>query len=189
MEYLKKKPEKKPLFDEKSRKDALADLEERRVKFIESVKNAGIAPEKSLYIQREGGFWGFCVMRDKKYLIYGAGPAEDKDFYIEDISDASIIIEDIYTPSKGLGGVLGFGTRGGSGVCFTITRADGTSLEVPLLGALGAALDIDGGGRFFDTKINRRTPNFAWNLEPVSPAKAKKIGLKWKEILGAEKLE
>lgn len=167
---------------EGTRRNNLMALEDKRVAFAHRMRDIGYRPERTLYVQREGGFWAMAADGEERFLLYGPGPGEDADFSMEIYPRGALKIElrpESIAPA-GMGGAFGMGTRGAEGFTYLIERPDGTKIAWTLLSGTGAFLEADRRtNALLSEKRSRGGTNFVWAFSPGSAREIQKIGREW----------
>ena len=164
----------------------LIALEEKRAAFAARMNSEGFAPLRTVYATRDGGFTGLADMGGRIALIYGPGPAEDKDFsvtYLEK-SGLNASLSDEYVKPTGMGGAFGFGTKPMGGFVISLTAPGAEPVRFSVMGNRDCCLEtVAGRDRLFSEKQHKNGWNFAWLLNPVTPREAAALGKKWLKII------
>lgn len=166
----------------------LAALEEKRAAFILEAERFGFAPRRTLYVTRDGGFSGLADLDGCVALIYGPGPAEERDFSITffDKNGLTASISEEYIAPTGMGGAFGFGTKPMGGFTISLMLPNGAVEKFTVMGNRDCCLETEGPrDRLFSEKPHKNGWNFAWEMNPVSPRDAAAIGNRWLELINS----
>lgn len=176
------------LFDneaERQRKQSLRELEDKRLAFAQRLQEMGLRSDKSLYGQVEGGFHGVALSGEEILYITGPGPGSAEDYTVARHPSAVVRSEEIFIKSEGLGGVLGFGKKGGLGFRLVLTFPDGTQGDVEIVAGQNCVLAREkGADPVFSVKRRRGLSNVVWDFRPIEAKTAQALRLKWLELLG-----
>lgn len=167
-----------------SLRERLRILEDKRLAFAARARGEGFDPEFTLYIQREGGFWGLAVNGEERCLIYGPGPGEDADFRVDRYPRGALTVGMLpaTVESTGLGGAFGFGKKGGEGHTIVVLTPEGARIEMTLVSTVGAYLEVGrGGNALLSQKRARGDANFVWQLHPGSRAEVRQVCEAWRD--------
>ncbi|MHB8062621.1 MAG: hypothetical protein ACYDG2_08315 [Ruminiclostridium sp.] len=164
------------------RKQQLKDLEQKRVKFAMDMKAQGVIPDRVLYVQKNGGFTGIGIDKTTLYVLTGPAPDDEAPFGIQAYKNFNAYMEEIYVEEDGLGGMFGFGKKGGNGWRFIVSLPnDQIILEIiPNMTNILDVLAID--NRLFFIK-EKQNYNFVFDMIPRSMEECNKILIKWTDIL------
>lgn len=166
--------------DEKKRKESLEALENKRLAFVSEMKALGIKSEAALYGQTGGGFHGVIKSGDQIVYVTGPGPQEENAFAYAVHPGASVRVEEIVIPSDGLGGILGFGKKGGAGYRLALTFPDGTTGDIEIVAGQNCYFEQNNGvDPLFDEKRRRANANFVWDFKPVDKSLLNPILDRW----------
>ena len=116
--------------EEVRRKRNLKELEDKRVRFAERLAAEGFRPEHCLFVQRDGGFVAVARHGGALYFLTGPAPGAEEDFTLRRVGRARAYAEDVLIKSEGLGGILGFGKKGGYGFRLIVTPEEGEPMEM-----------------------------------------------------------
>ena len=169
------------------RKRNLKELEDKRVRFAERLKQEGFAPENCLFVQQNGGFAAVACHGGEIFLLTGPAPGAEEDFTFRRAKRARAYTEDLFIKSEGLGGILGFGKKGGVGFKLTVTPEDGEPLEMELVSGLGTYLEIRpdkrGKNALLNLKRRRGNANFVWDFMPLERETVAMLEKRWLELI------
>lgn len=170
--------------DGAARRDQLRILEDKRLAFAARVREEGFDPEFSLYIQREGGFWGLAVNGEERCVLYGPGPGEDADFRVDRYPPGALTVGTlpVAVEATGLGGAFGLGSKGGEGFTIVVLTPEGGRIEMTLLSSIGAYLETDRRTNgLLSQRRARGDSNFVWLLRPADRAEVREVCERWRE--------
>lgn len=175
-------------FDNKSeqeRKQNLKNLEDKRLAFAERLAAEGVLPERTLFAQHDGGFVGLAHDGKDLFLLTGPGPSSEDDFTCERFSGGlPFRFEEVQIKSQGMGGILGFGKKGGYGFNLIVTRPDGTEASLSLVAGQNSYLETaDRKCSLFSTKRKRGNANFVWDFAPIERDKLEGIRQRWEKLI------
>ena len=169
-----------PLFNsdaEKQRKEKLKLMEDRRIRFAESLDRQGFRPERMFFCSREDGSFVALARHEGRFAVIEAPRfGDDVDFTI-DIQDAPRYErEEVYEKGSGLHGAFGFGTKGANGFNLLVTTSEGALVKVPVVNGRNSWLEAPYKKNPLLSKKRRRgNANVAWDLVPISPGSLEKI--------------
>jgi len=169
-----------------SLREQLRILEDKRLAFAARAREEGFDPESTLYIQREGGFWGFAVNGEERCLIYGPGPGEDADFRVERYPRGALTVGMLpaAVESTGLGGAFGFGKKGGEGYTFVVLTPGDERIEMTLVSTIGAYLEVGRGANdLLSPRRARGDANFVWRLRSGVRAEVQDVCRRWHDLM------
>lgn len=176
------------LFDneaEKQRKQALRELEDKRLAFARRLNEMGLHSDKALYGQAGGGFHGVVLSGGEILYLTGPAPGEGGDYTLARHPHVSVRSEEVFIKSEGMGGVLGFGKKGGLGFRLLLTFPDGTQGDVEIVSGQNCMLEKDKGmDPLFDLKRRKGLSNVVWDFRPIEPKTVEPLRLKWLALLG-----
>lgn len=176
--------------EEARRKRNLKELEDKRVRFAEMLAAEGFQPEECLLVQREGGFAAVARQAGELYLLTGPGPGAEEDFTFRRAGRARAHVEDIFIKSEGLGGILGFGKKGGYGFRLIVTPEEGEPMEIELVSGLGTYLEIRPDKRVKNALLNpkrrRGNANVVWDFQPVEREALEGVRDRWLRLVNGE---
>ncbi len=168
------------------RREQLRVLEDMRLAFAARVRGEGFDPENSLYIQREGGFWGLARNGNERCLLYGPGPGEDADFRLDRYPPGALTVGMLpaLVQSTGLGGAFGLGQKGGEGFTLVILTPEARRVEMTLLSDIGAFLETGRRDNELLSPIRARgDANFVWRFRAAGRAEVRDVCEKWRDRL------
>ena len=172
--------------NERVRKQKLKELEDKRLRFAESMQRGGFAPERMLLVSTErGGFVGFC--RDGKGMCLIVGPdfGSDDDFALERYDALVTRREDFFQPAEGLGGAFGFGRKGAVGFHLIVDRG-GVELAVPFIVNQNSAMICGKRNPLLSVKRRRGDANLVWDMQPMDKRLLEKAERELRAILEGE---
>ncbi len=153
---------------EVKRKQHLRELEDKRLRFAKRLADEGFQPEAMLFAQARGGFAAVAKCGADIYLLTGPAPGSEEDFYFRKASGERAVCESIHIKSEGMGGMLGFGKKGGAGFKLLFDEPDGSIFEVEIVAGLNSFLEITGGKNgLLNPRRRRGDANFVWDFRPV----------------------
>ena len=167
-----------------SLREQLRILEDKRLAFAARARGEGFDPELTLYIQREGGFWGLAVNGGERCVLYGPGPGEDADFRVNRYPPGALTVGLLpaAVESTGLGGAFGFGQKGGEGHKIVVLTPEDERIEMTLVSTVGAFLEVRrDSNELLSLRRARGDANFVWHLHPGSQAEVHKVCEAWRE--------
>lgn len=173
---------------EVNRKRNLRELEDKRVRFAQMLEAEGFHPESCLYVQKEGGFAAVARQGAELFLLTGPAPGSQEDFTFRRTRRARAHTEDIFIKSEGLGGILGFGKKGGVGFRLIVMPEEGEPLEMEIISGLGTYLELTGRkgkNALLSTRRRRGNANFVWDFMPIEREKIQPLMDRWLEIINA----
>ena len=171
------------LFDspeEKERKAKLKALEDKRLAFAQSLNADGKVPAKVMLFAREGGFVGVGRYPDGHYLyLEGPGPNETEGtFFAQEHLHADVSTEEQMVASQGMGGVLGFGKKGGIGFKLHIHFDDGDYRVISFLTHENSVWESATNKKacpLFTTKRRKSDANVVWDFAMIEPRNAEEM--------------
>ena len=96
-------------------------------------------------------------------------------------------MEDIFIKSEGLGGILGFGKKGGIGFRLVVTPEEGAPLEMELISGLGTFFEVRPDKRVKNVLLNvkrrRGNANVVWEFQPIEREMLEGIQERWLKII------
>ena len=99
--------------EEAARRRKLTDMENKRLAFAGEMARVGFAPERMLLLSTErGNLLGICRDGGALCLIVGPELGAEDDFVLWRLEHSRVRREEVIEPATGLGGALGFGTKG-----------------------------------------------------------------------------
>ena len=172
---------------EAKRKNNLKELEDKRVRFAEMLAQRGFEPERCMMVQKEGGFAAVALQGGELFLLTGPAPGADEDFTFRPAGRARAYVEDIFIKSEGLGGILGFGKKGGVGFKLVVVPEAGDPLEMEMVSGLGTYLEIRPEKRrknaLLSVKRRRGNANVVWDFAPIEREALEGLQKRWLEII------
>ena len=173
--------------EEVRRKRNLKELEDKRVRFAERLAAEGFRPEHCLFVQRDGGFVAVARHGGALYFLTGPAPGAEEDFTLRRVGRARAYAEDVLIKSEGLGGILGFGKKGGVGFKLVIVPEEGEPLEMELISGLGTYLEIRPEKRaknaLLSVKRRRGNANIVWDFLPIERNALQPLQQRWLGII------
>ena len=175
---------------EAARKRNLKELEDKRVRFAEALAQRGFQPEHCLFVQRDGGFVAVARQGGELFLLTGPAPGAEEDFTFRAAGRARAYTEDVFIKSEGLGGILGFGKKGGVGFKLVIVPEEGEPLEMELISGLGTYLEIRPEKKvknaLLGVKRRRGNANFVWDFMPIEREAVNDLQSRWLAMINGE---
>lgn len=169
-----------------SHRATLQALEDKRLAFAVQARAQGFDPDRSLYIQRAGGFWGLAINGNERCILYGPGPGESTDFRVDRYTRGTLTVGTIpaAVESTGLGGAFGLGRKGGAGYTIVLVTPGNVRVEMTLLSDIGAFLEVGrkGNGLLSLTRT-RGNANFVWKLKPATRAEVRDVCERWRDMM------
>jgi len=164
-------------------KNMLHQLEEKRMAFARSMKEQGILPEKTLYMsQEDGSLFGIGIGGSTLYLITGPSLGSEEEYTCTAYESWRASLREEFKEPKGMGGVLGFGERGGRYWFLDLILSDRqVSIQITP-NSLGVEELEDKKNKLFSEKPLRG--NFLWLILPKAEAKIKKMLEEWAPVIG-----
>ena len=175
-----------PLFNsdaERQRKENLKLMEDRRIRFAESLDQQGFRPERMFFCSREDGSFVALARPEGRFaIIEGPRFGEDDDFTI-DIQDAPRYErEEVFEKGTGMNGIFGFGTKGANGFNLIVTTSDGARVIVPVINGRNSWLEAPyKKNPLLKLKRRRNDANVAWDLLPINPGSLERIEVMLRE--------
>lgn len=172
-------------ISEKQRKDSLALLEDKRVAFAKKLADMGLTPGRALYVQCGGGFHGVVLSSRGILYLTGPGPMEQEDdFTVSVHNGVELSYEEVHIASQGLGGIFGFGKKGGVGFKLTLSFPDGSTGELELVSGQHTFMEVHKGkDPVFDQKRRRGFSNVVWEFKPLEPKHVQALRDRWMPLL------
>ena len=91
---------------------------------------------------------------------------------------------------EGLGGILGFGKKGGYGFRLIVTPEEGEPMEIELVSGLGTYLEIRPDKRVKNALLNpkrrRGNANVVWDFQPVEREALEGVRDRWLRLVNGE---
>ena len=172
---------------EAARKRNLKELEDKRVRFAEALAQRGFQPEHCLFVQRDGGFVAVARQGGELFLLTGPAPGAEEDFTFRAAGRARAYTEDVFIKSEGLGGILGFGKKGGVGFKLVVVPEEGEPLEMELVSGLGTFFEVRPDRRVKNVLLNvkrrRGNANVVWDFQPIEREMLEGIQERWLKII------
>ena len=176
--------------EEVRRKRNLKELEDKRVRFAERLAAEGFRPEHCLFVQRDGGFVAVARHGGALYFLTGPAPGAEEDFTLRRVGRARAYAEDVLIKSEGLGGILGFGKKGGYGFRLIVTPEEGEPMEIEMVSGLGTYLEIRPDKRVKNALLNpkrrRGNANVVWDFQPVEREALEGVRDRWLRLVNGE---
>ena len=146
--------------EEDARRRKLTDMENKRLAFAGEMARVGFVPERMLLLSTErGNLLGICRDGGALCLIVGPELGAEDDFVLWRLERSRVRREEVIEPATGLGGALGFGTKGAFGFVCTICADEG-EFALPVVAHRGGALLCDSNGKtFFESASHGEVKN------------------------------
>lgn len=169
-----------PLFNndaERQRKENLKLLEDRRIRFAESLDQRGFRPERMFFCSREDGSFVAMARHEGRFAIIEAPRfGEDADFFIDIQDSPRYDREEVFEKGDGLNGIFGFGKKGANGFNVIVTTNEGMQIKVPVVSGRNSWLEASyRKNPLLKLKRRRGDANVAWDLTPISMGDLEKI--------------
>jgi hypothetical protein len=169
---------------EAKRKQHLRELEDKRLQFAQRLAAEGFAPDACLFAQHNGGFTAVAKTANGLFLLSGPAPGMEGDFSIIDITGQRARHEDIFIKSEGMGGLLGFGKKGGSGFKLIFQGEGGADVAIEIVAGLNSFLEITGGKNgLLNQRRRRGNANFVWDFRPVEREHVPALRKRWTKLI------
>ena len=173
--------------EEDARRRKLTDMENKRLAFAGERARAGFAPERMLLLSTErGNLLGICRDGGALCLIVGPELGAEDDFVLWRLEHSRVRREEVIEPATGLGGALGFGTRGAFGFVCTICADEG-EFALPVVAHRGGALVCGKKNPLLSVKRRRGDANVVWDIPPIERRRLDEIERELRELLGGER--
>ena len=164
----------------------LTDMENKRLAFAGEMARVGFAPERMLLLSTErGNLLGICRDGGALCLIVGPELGAEDDFVLWRLEHSRVRREEVIEPATGLGGALGFGTKGAFGFVCTICADEG-EFALPVVAHRGGALVCGKKNPLLSTKRRRGDANVVWDIPPIERRRLGEIQRALRELLGGE---
>ena len=169
-----------PLFNsdaERQRKENLKLLEDRRLRFAESLDQQGFRPERMFFCSREDGSFVALARHEGKFAVIEAPRFGEDDDFIIDIQDVpQFEREEVYEKGTGMNGIFGFGTKSAAGFNLYVITSDGDRIKVPVVSGRNSWLETSyRKNPLLKRKRRRGDANVAWELTPINSGDLDKI--------------
>ena len=175
---------------EAARKRNLKELEDKRVRFAEALAQRGFQPEHCLFVQRDGRLCRRGAPGRRAVFAHRARPRAEEDFTFRAAGRARAYTEDVFIKSEGLGGILGFGKKGGVGFKLVVVPEEGEPLEMELISGLGTYLEIRPEKKvknaLLGVKRRRGNANFVWDFMPIEREAVNDLQSRWLAMINGE---
>ena len=173
-------------MEEDARRRKLTDMENKRLAFAGEMARVGFAPEKMLLLSTErGNLLGICRDGGALCLIVGPELGAEDDFVLWRLEHSRVRQEEVFEPATGLGGALGFGTKGAFGFVCTICADEG-EFALPVVAHRGGALVCGKKNPLLSIKRRRGDANVVWDIPPIERRRLGEIQRVLRELLGGE---
>lgn len=172
--------------EEAARRRKLTDMEDKRLAFAGEMARIGFAPERMLLLSTErGNLLGICRDGGALCLIVGPELGAEDDFVLWRLEHSRVRREEVIEPATGLGGALGFGTKGAFGFVCTICADEG-EFALPVVAHRGGALVCGKKNPLLSIKRRRGDANVVWDIPPIERRRLHEIERELRELLGGE---
>ena len=172
--------------EEAARRRKLTDMENKRLAFAGEMARVGFAPERMLLLSTErGNLLGICRDGGALCLIVGPELGAEDDFVLWRLEHSRVRREEVIEPATGLGGALGFGTKGAFGFVCTICADEG-EFALPVVAHRGGALVCGKKNPLLSAKRRRGDANVVWDSPPIERRRLHEIERELRELLGGE---
>ena len=172
--------------EEDARRRKLTDMENKRLAFAGEMARAGFAPERMLLLSTErGNLLGICRDGGALCLIVGPELGSEEDFILHRLERPRFRRKEVLEPATGLGGALGFGTRGAFGFVCTICADEG-EFALPVVAHRGGALVCGKKNPLLSSKRRRGDSNVVWDIPPIERRRLHESERELRELLGGE---
>lgn len=172
--------------EEAARRRKLTDMENKRLAFAGEMARVGFAPERMLLLSTErGNLLGICRDGGALCLIVGPELGSEDDFVLWRLERSRVRREEVIEPATGLGGALGFGTKGAFGFVCTICADEG-EFALPVVAHRGGALVCGKKNPLLSIKRRRGDANVVWDIPPIERRRLHEIERELRELLGGE---
>lgn len=162
-------------------KKHLNDMEAKRLTFALDSLARQYHPKRALYVQREDGFTGIGVNNKTLYLITGPAPGSSEYFQIQPLQDTAASLKPIFQEIKGMGGLFGYGEKGGAGWRLVIEGSKVIEIDIiPCLTYFSDVIRDD--DRLFSIQENNKNNIYRY-MRPQSHSTCYTILTKWLSIL------
>ncbi|NLF27320.1 MAG: hypothetical protein GX592_05425 [Clostridiales bacterium] len=169
---------------EATRKQNLRELEDKRLRFAKRLTDEGFSAQACLFAQYNGGFTAVAKCGADICLIKGPAPGANEDFAIRRVSAARARCEEVLIKSEGLGGLLGFGKKGGAGFKLIVDTPDADEFAIEIVAGLNSFLEIKGGKNgLLNPKRRRGNANFVWDFRPVEREHVAPLRSRWMKLI------
>lgn len=173
-------------MEEDARRRKLTDMENKRLAFAGEMARVGFAPERMLLLSTErGNLLGICRDGGALCLIVGPELGTEDDFVLHRLEKPRVRQEEVFEPATGLGGALGFGTKGAFGFVCTICADEG-EFALPVVAHRGGALVCGKKNPLLSVKRRRGDANVVWDIPPIERRRLGEIQRALRELLGGE---
>ena len=170
--------------EEDARRRKLTDMENKRLAFAGKMARVGFAPERMLLLSTErGNLLGICRDGGALCLIVGPELGAEDDFVLWRLEHSRVRREEVIEPATGLGGALGFGTKGAFGFVCTICADEG-EFALPVVAHRGGALVCGKKNPLLSVKRRRGDANVVWDIPPIARRRLDELERELRELLG-----
>lgn len=164
-------------------KKNLEELEKKRLAFALDSLTRQYYPQKALYVQRDGGFTGIGINNKALYIITGPAPGYDEHYHIQPYQCYDARLEPIYQQIKGMGGLFGFGDKGGKGWRLVIKLLPSKGIELNIIPCLTCFWDVIlEDDHLFSTRESKKNNIFRY-MRPQSYSACYMVLAKWLDLL------
>jgi len=160
------------LFDdgnEAKRKQNLRDMEDKRCRFAQRMKEEGFAPDRMMmFSTEEGGLIGLSRIGGVLHVVVGPAFGGEGEFVLEKYENPVFHTEEHLQPAEGLGGIFGFGKKGSVGYYLILERPEPQEpLRIPVIANKNQALVCGAKNPLLELKRRRGDANVVWDMRPI----------------------
>lgn len=172
--------------EEDARRQRLKEMEDRRLAFAREMAHAGFAPERMLLLSTErGNLLGICRDGGALGLIVGPELGSESEFVLRRPARFRCRRREVLEPATGLGGALGFGTKGAFGFVCTLVTDEG-EIALPVVANRGGALLCGRKNPLLSTKRRRGDANVVWDIPPIERRRLDELERELRGLLDGE---